>query len=51
MAKNPAALKTNIDDLPEEGMLVVNIDSFKKMNPAKAGYVSNPLEDQDFRKK
>ena len=32
-------------------MLVVNADSFKKMNLAKAGYESNPLEDEDFRKK
>ena len=51
VAMNPAALKTNIDDLPEGGMLVVNVDSFKKMNLAKAGYESNPLEDEDFRKK
>ena len=51
VAMNPAALKTNIDDLPEGGMLVVNVDSFKKMNLAKAGYESNPLEDEEFRKK
>ena len=51
VAMNPAALKTNIDDLPEGGMLVVNVDSFKKMNLAKAGYDTNPLEDEDFRKK
>ena len=51
VAMNPAALKSNIDDLPEGGMLVVNIDSFKKMNLAKAGYESSPLEDENFRKK
>jgi 2-oxoglutarate ferredoxin oxidoreductase subunit alpha len=51
VAMNPAALKTNIDDLPEGGMLVVNVDSFKKMNLTKAGYEANPLEDEDFRKK
>ena len=51
VAMNPAALRANIDDLPEGGMLVVNIDSFKKMNLSKAGYESNPLEDEDFRKK
>ena len=51
VAMNPAALRANIDDLPEGGMLVVNIDSFKKMNLGKAGYESNPLEDEDFRKK
>ena len=47
---NPAALKANIDDLPEGGMLVVNIDSFKKMNLSKAGYETSPLEDEEFRK-
>ena len=51
VAMNPAALKANIDDLPEGGMLVVNIDSFKKMNLAKAGYEISPLEDEEFRKK
>ncbi len=51
VAMNPAALKTNVDDLPEGGMLVVNVDSFKRMNLAKAGYESNPLEDEEFRKK
>ncbi len=51
VAMNPAALKANIDDLPEGGMLVVNIDSFKKMNLAKAGYESSPLEDEEFKKK
>jgi len=51
VAMNPAALKANIGDLPEGGLLVVNVDSFKKMNLKKAGYESNPLEDEDFRKK
>jgi 2-oxoglutarate ferredoxin oxidoreductase subunit alpha len=51
VAMNPAALKANIADLPEGGMLVVNVDSFKKMNLKKAGYESNPLEDEEFRKK
>ena len=48
---NPAALKANVDDLPEGGMLVVNVDSFNKMNLTKAGYEENPLEDEDFRLK
>ena len=48
VAMNPAALRANIDDLPEGGMLVVNID-FKKMNLSKAGYESNPLEDEDLK--
>ena len=51
VAMNPAALKSNVSDLPEGGMLVVNVDSFKKMNLKKAGYESNPLEDEEFRKK
>ena len=51
VAMNPAALKANIGDLPEGGMLVVNVDSFKAMNLKKAGYQSNPLEDEEFRKK
>ena len=51
VAMNPAALKANIADLPEGGLLVVNVDSFKAMNLKKAGYETNPLEDDDFRKK
>jgi 2-oxoglutarate ferredoxin oxidoreductase subunit alpha len=51
VAMNPAALKANIADLPEGGLLVVNVDSFKSMNLKKAGYESNPLEDEEFRKK
>jgi len=51
VAMNPAALKANIADLPEGGLLVVNVDSFKKMNLKKAGYETNPLEDEEFRKK
>ena len=51
VAMNPAALKANIADLPEGGLLVVNVDSFKSMNLKKAGYEANPLEDEEFRKK
>ena len=45
VAMNPAALKSNIGDLPEGGMLVVNIDTIKSMKLKKAGYESNPLDD------
>lgn len=51
VAMNPAALKANLDDLVPGGMLVVNSDAFKKANLAKAGYESNPLEDEDIRSK
>jgi 2-oxoglutarate/2-oxoacid ferredoxin oxidoreductase subunit alpha len=44
VAMNPAALRTNIDDLVPGGMLVVNTDSFLKSNLTKAGYSENPLE-------
>ena len=50
VAMNPAALKANIDDLLPGGMLVVNRETFKKMNLTKAGYDDNPLDDEEFRK-
>ena len=45
VAMNPAALKTNIKDLPKGGTLIVNKDAFSERNLEKAGYTSNPLED------
>src|SRR3982751_1230778 len=45
VAMNPAALKANIRDLPDNGDLIVNTDEFTKRNLAKVGYASNPLED------
>ena len=42
---NPAALKTNVKDLPKGGTLIVNSDAFSDKNLDKAGYASNPLED------
>jgi 2-oxoglutarate/2-oxoacid ferredoxin oxidoreductase subunit alpha len=45
VAMNPAALKTNIKDLPKGGTLIVNRDAFVDRNLDKAGYTSNPLED------
>src|SRR5947209_2877154 len=45
VAMNPAALKTNIRDLPKGGTLIVNSDSFTARNLEKAGYETNPLED------
>jgi 2-oxoglutarate ferredoxin oxidoreductase subunit alpha len=42
---NPAALKTNLNDLPSGGTLVVNRDAFTERNLKKAGYDANPLED------
>ncbi len=45
VAMNPAALKTNLTDLPKGGTLIVNSDAFNERNLQKAGYAANPLED------
>ncbi len=45
VAMNPAALKTNLRDLPRGGTLIVDQDTFTERNLAKAGYDANPLED------
>jgi 2-oxoglutarate/2-oxoacid ferredoxin oxidoreductase subunit alpha len=45
VAMNPAALKTNIKDLPKGGTLIVDADAFKERNLQKAGYATSPLED------
>ena len=45
VAMNPAALKTNLADLPKGGTLIVNRDAFNDRNLQKAGYATNPLED------
>jgi len=45
VAMNPAALKTNIGDLPRGGILIVNEDEFSETNLKKAAYKDNPLTD------
>ncbi len=45
VAMNPAALKTNLDDLVHGGMLILNTGAFTEQNLRKAGYAKNPLED------
>jgi 2-oxoglutarate/2-oxoacid ferredoxin oxidoreductase subunit alpha len=45
VAMNPAALRTNLNDLPKGGTLVVNRDAFNDRNLQKAGYTANPLDD------
>ncbi|WP_417850900.1 2-oxoacid:acceptor oxidoreductase subunit alpha [Thalassoglobus sp.] len=47
VAMNPAALKTNLEDLQRGGTLIVNEDAFDKGNLQKAHYDSNPLDDVD----
>ncbi|MBW0102335.1 2-oxoacid:acceptor oxidoreductase subunit alpha [Pseudonocardia sp. KRD291] len=48
VAMNPAALKANIADLPQGGVLIVNTDEFTKRNLTKVGYEANPLEDDSL---
>lgn len=48
VAFNPAALKTNLARLRRGGLIVVNTDAFNKRNLTKAGYDSNPLEDDSL---
>ena len=45
VAMNPAALITNLKDLVEGGMVIVDSDAFTDKNLARAGYKANPLED------
>jgi 2-oxoglutarate ferredoxin oxidoreductase subunit alpha len=45
VAMNPAALKTNLSDLPKGGTLILDTDAFTERNLKKAGYEANPLED------
>jgi 2-oxoglutarate/2-oxoacid ferredoxin oxidoreductase subunit alpha len=49
VAMNPAALKTNIGDLPHGGALIVNRDAFTQNNLNKAAYASNPLTDGSLK--
>src|SRR5438876_2883469 len=50
VAMNPAALKTNLKDLPPSGILVLDADAFTDRNLQKAGYATNPLEDGSLDK-
>ena len=47
---NPAALKANIGDLPDGGIVIVNTDEFTKRNLTKVGYEDNPLETGELDK-
>src|SRR5215211_4652992 len=47
VAMNPAALRANLADLPKGATIVVDTHDFTTRNLAKAGYSSNPLEDDN----
>ncbi len=48
---NPAAFKTNINDLKRGGILIANDDEFETSNLDKAGYQTNPLDDPSLKSK
>jgi 2-oxoglutarate ferredoxin oxidoreductase subunit alpha len=45
IAMNPAALKSNLEDVAKGGLILVNSDAFDERNLTKAGYETNPLKD------
>ncbi|TMG25941.1 MAG: 2-oxoacid:acceptor oxidoreductase subunit alpha [Chloroflexi bacterium] len=49
VAMNPAALKTNVGDLPAGGALIVNSDAFTQQNLNKAAYAGSPLTDGSLK--
>lgn len=50
VAMNPAALVTNLEDLRDGGVLLINKDAFDKKGMEQAGYKTNPLEDGSLSK-
>jgi 2-oxoglutarate ferredoxin oxidoreductase subunit alpha len=45
VAMNPAALKSNLDELEPGGILIVDREAFNEQNLKKAGYATSPLDD------
>jgi 2-oxoglutarate ferredoxin oxidoreductase subunit alpha len=50
VAMNPAALKTNVGQLREGGLIIADTGEFTQRNLDKAKYTSNPLEDGSLAK-
>jgi 2-oxoglutarate/2-oxoacid ferredoxin oxidoreductase subunit alpha len=50
VAMNPAALKANIDDVPANGIIIVDREAFTDANIKRAGYTSNPIKDHSLDK-
>jgi 2-oxoglutarate/2-oxoacid ferredoxin oxidoreductase subunit alpha len=50
VAMNPAALKVNVKQLREGGLIIADEGEFTARNLAKAGYDVNPLEDGSLAK-
>ncbi len=45
VAMNPAALKSNLKDLKEGGIIIANEDAFTEKNLSKVDFETNPLDD------
>ncbi len=50
IAMNPAALKVNVDQLREGGLVIADEGEFTARNLSKAGYDENPLENGSLSK-
>lgn len=50
VALNPAALKVNLDELKEGGLVILDAGTFNARNFEKAGWASDPLEDDTLAK-
>src|SRR5216683_1128081 len=50
VAMNPAALKANLDDVPPNGVIIVDREAFNEANVKRAGYTANPLTDHSLDK-
>ncbi len=50
VAMNPAALKVNLRNLCDGGIIIANKDGFSPKNLKLAGYEQNPLEDGSLQK-
>ncbi len=48
VAMNPAALKVNLPELRDGGLIIVDSGSFSEKNLRKAGYETSPLEDESL---
>ncbi len=48
VALNPAALKVNLGDLEQGGLVIADSGAFTKRNLSKAGYAESPLEDDSL---
>jgi 2-oxoglutarate ferredoxin oxidoreductase subunit alpha len=50
VAMNPAALKTNVNELKAGGLIIADTGEFTERNLAKAKYEANPIEDGSLAK-